>query len=828
MSEKIKITIDGKECEAKEGEYILNIARANDIFIPAICYLTGCSPTLACRLCLVEADGKQVYACNAKAKDGMSIVTVTENIIKERRAIMEVYDVNHPLECGVCDQSGECELQNYTLEMGVDEQHYAIRDTMRPIKDWNFIHYDASLCIVCERCVTTCKDMIGDSALKTVPRGGDKLPKELKNEMPKDAYAMWNKLQKSIIGAVAGEELDCTWCGECISVCPVGALVSKDYMYTTNSWELNKIPASCAHCSATCHLYYETKHTSISNPEPKLYRVTNEFHYQPLCGAGRFGFDFENRAKKDKKAFEKAIDAFKKADTIRFNSYITNEEALILQKLKEKFGYKLINEEAKAYKDFLENYSKYSGESLYSGDVKDVHKSNFVVSIGSQLKSDNPRVRYAFNNAVKMNKGGGIYFHPIKDPIIDSIGKTVVSVNHKPLKEEAALYLILDMFGDNEKLPKNIAKYLESLHYEKDKEIEETIREKVKQKVKKKIKDEETGEEKEVEVEEEKLVPKKVKKTIKIDYTKLLDMLDAPEDLMDRLEKVLSKRETSTLILGEDLYTHPRAKNIAKLAGLIDRYTDFKVIIIPPRTNTLGVSLICDLDEEAGEYTIGYNCKGDFVLSALGDGDLDMPALNQQEGTFTNIDKRVVPTNVALPYDGYVLNDIAKVLGVSDKEYTIEFTKELPEEKGYKEVDFDELPNEFLNDGSENRGYILETKKVNKSREKIEEIEELPEFNGTVVYRCEPVLQFSPFTAKAHQLNENGGLYASETFLNEFELKEGDKVKIQKENNTITLEVKLDDKIGSGAYISTFDKNIESEKIFGNGYRFTQVNIKKV
>ncbi|WP_187647831.1 NADH-quinone oxidoreductase subunit G [Nitrosophilus labii] len=828
MSEKIKIIIDGKECETRDGEFILNVARANDIFIPAICYLTGCSPTLACRLCLVEADGKQVYACNAKAKDGMNVVTVTENIIKERRAIMEVYDVNHPLECGVCDQSGECELQNYTLEMGVDEQHYAIRDTNRPIKDWNFIHYDASLCIVCERCVTVCKDLIGDSALKTVPRGGDKLPKELKNEMPKDAYAMWNKLQKSIIGAVAGEELDCTWCGECIAVCPVGALVSKDYMYTTNSWELNKIPASCAHCSATCHLFYETKHTSINNPEPKLYRVTNEFHYQPLCGAGRFGFDFENRAKKDEKAFENAINAFKKADTIKFDSYITNEEALILQKLKEKHGYKLINQDALNYKKFLNTYSKFSGSSLYSADVKNVHESNFVVSIGSQLKSDNPRVRFAYNNAVKMNKGGGIYFHPLKDSVIESLGKSVVPVYHKPLKEEAALYLILEMFADKEKLPKKISSYLESFHTQIDKEIEETIKEKVTQKVKKKVKDEETGEEKEIEVEETKIVPKKVKKTIKVDHTKLLDMLDAPSNFMDKLEKVLSKREKSTLILGEDLYTHPRAENIARLAGLIDRFTDFDVMIIPSKTNTLGVSLICDLDEEEGDFVIGYNTDGDFVLSALGDGDLDMPALNQQEGTFTNIDKRVVPTNVALPYEGYVLNDIARALGVSDKDYTIEFTKELPKEKGFKAIDFDELPNHFTNAGQEERGYILESNKVAISREKVEEIEELPEFNGVVIYRCEPVLQFSPFTAKTHQLKECGGLYASETFMKEFELNEGDKVKIQKENNTITLEVKLDDKIGSGAYIPTFDKKIDAGKIFGNGYRFTEVNIEKV
>jgi len=157
MSE-ITVKIDGIECKAKEGEYLLNIARREGIFIPAICYQTGCSPTLACRLCIVEADEKRVYACNAKAKDGMNVITHNDELQTERESIMQVYDVNHPLECGVCDQSGECELQNYTLYMNINEQKYAIADTYRPIRDWGLMKYDASLCIVCEKCITICKE----------------------------------------------------------------------------------------------------------------------------------------------------------------------------------------------------------------------------------------------------------------------------------------------------------------------------------------------------------------------------------------------------------------------------------------------------------------------------------------------------------------------------------------------------------------------------------------------------------------------------------------------------------------------------------------------
>jgi len=824
----ITIKIDGKECKAKEGEYILNIARRNGIFIPAICYLTRCSPTLACRICLVEADGKQVYACNAKAKDGMEITTLTENIAKERRAIMEVYDVNHPLECGVCDQSGECELQNYTLEMGIDEQHYAIKDTHRVAQDWGLIHYDPALCIVCERCVTVCKDMIGDSALKTVPRGGDPLDKELKNEMPKDAYAMWNKLNKSLIGPTSGDTLECTDCGECIAVCPVGALVSSDFQYTSNAWELTSIPASCAHCSAGCQLYYDVKHTSIENPEPKIYRVKNEWNYVSLCGAGRFGYDYENRTEgKDEEAFQKAVEAFKKADTIRFSSVITNEEALILNRLKEKFGYKLINEDARRYHNFMKTFSKVTGSSLYSANLNDIHNSDFVVSIGSQLKSDNPRARYAFNNAIKMNKGAGLYFHPVKDPIVENFGKNLICINHKPGLEEAAMYLILDLFGDKEKLPKEVVNYLSKFHKKGKKTVEETIKEKVTQKVTKKVKDEETGEEKEVTEEVTKMVPKKVKKEVEVELNGLLDILGAPEDFSDKMVKMLAKKEKFSIILGEDLINHPKAENLAKLAGLIEQCTDFKVLILPSKTNTLGVSLICDLDEKAGEYVIGYNAKGDFVLSASGNGDLDMPSINQQEGTMTIADKRVVPTNVALPYKGYTLNDLANALGL-EAELTIDYTAALPEAKGFKTLNFDDLPNHYTNSGEEVRGYLLEDKKVRSVKVKVDKIDESNAIDGEIAYRCNPVLQFNEFTKKAHEIATDAKLYVSPEKSEKLGLSAGDRVKVTLSGETVELEVEIDKFIGGEiVMIPDFDPVIDANKLFASN-RFQNVKLEKV
>ncbi|WP_294961139.1 NADH-quinone oxidoreductase subunit G [Sulfurimonas sp.] len=825
---KITINIDGKEVQTQEGEFILNAARANDIFIPAICYLTRCSPTLACRVCLVEADGKQVYSCNAKSKDGMVITTKTENIEKERRAIMEVYDVNHPLQCGVCDQSGECELQNYTLEMGVDTQSYSVKDVDRSSHDWGHIHYNSGLCIVCERCVTTCKDMIGDNSLKTIPRGADALEAEFKETMPKDAYAMWNKLNKSVIGLTNGTDtLDCTSCGECASVCPVGALVDTHFIYKSNAWELSQVPATCGHCSAGCQISYDVKQTSISDPSDKIYRVMNEWNYVSLCGAGRYGFDYENKVEsKDAVAFASAIEAFKKADTIEFTSTITNEEAYLLQTLKEKHGFKLINNEAKSFQTFLKDYSEISGTTLYGSDLKTTMNSNFVISLGTALKSDNPNARYSLNNSMTVNKGAGLYFHPLQDPIIEGLGKSIMSVKHAPLQEEAALYLILDLFADKEKLPAKVSDYLATFHSEKTITVEETIKEKVVEIVKEMKVNVETGEEEEVEVEKSKMVPKKISKEVVVDDNALLSIVGADDNFMETLEKNLKKKDSFTMMVGPDLYNHPNSKNIARLVALVEKCSDIELTMIPTLTNSLGVALICELDEEAGEYSVGYNTKGDFTLSALGDGDLDMPAINQQEGTLTSVNKRVNPTNAALEYKGYELNDIANELGM-DAQNVIDYTISLPTKVGFKAQAFDNLPNHYENDGSEVRGYLLDNVEVEISVNQDVEAFSEDKLEGTLIYLANPVRQFTDFTNKATNLDEIAGLYMSEEFLSASELNEGDSVRVKSNRGEIVVNIVSDNKIaGNIAVLPTFDSKINSEALF-DGYRFATASIEK-
>jgi len=815
----ITITIDGQVCQGKEGEFILNIARANGIFIPAICYLTRCSPTLACRICLVEADGKRVYSCNAKAKDGMDIVTQNEEILEERRAIMEVYDVNHPLQCGVCDQSGECELQNYTLELGVDSQSFAIPDTKREAVVWSSVlHYDPGLCIVCERCTTVCKDMVGDAAITTGPRGGEKLSKELKETVPKDAYAMWNKLQKSVIVPSNGTgETNCSDCGECIAVCPVGALVSRDFQYTSNAWDLKRIPAVSAHSSDGFQIYYEVKPTSIADRTPKIYRVTNEWNYTSLDGSARFAYDFENRnVQKDTKAFSQALEAFKKAETVRFNATITNEEAMMLQSLKEKLGLKLYNPEVHAYQKFLSVYTEASGNSLYSGDNDTIMKeSDFVIAVGTHLRNDAPGSRHAFNNVQKMNKGAGLYFHPVGDTLIPTFGKAVSTFSHKPGLEEAALYLILDLFADKEKLPTDVKNYIENFHSTEKK----TIQEKVMVDTVETVIDEATGESKEV----TKKVPQMVEKEIEVVRNGLVELLGKRSDTFAvEFEKMIKKKEHFSLMVGEDLYYHEKAENLARLVALAEKVCDFDLVIIPPKSNALGVALICELDAAASGYTVGYNENGDFRLSALGNGDLDMPAFNQQEGTVTTLGKRVVPTNAALAYHGYELNDLLQTLIGSPKE-TIDWTAKLPVSRGYKAVNFDTLLNTYSNDGADHRGYLLETRGKEKALPEVENPEAYTALEGETVVRLNPGRQFSDFTDKAHQIFEPFALYASPAKAEQL----GERVELVFKNRVLKLDVVTDDKIeGEIMCVPDFKSHEDIYGLFGDR-RYQTVTIRK-
>ncbi len=741
----INFKINGRSVTAERGETIINVARREDIYIPTMCYIEKTSPCASCRLCSVEVEGLDgfVLSCNTPPTEGINVITDSESLQTERTNIMRMYDVNHPLECGVCDKSGECDLQNKTLEYNVAQQHFSAKDQPRKIENWGLINYDPSLCILCEKCTHVCNEVIGDDALDLLFGGYNS------KVIPKNS-----------------DVLDCTFCGECIAVCPVGALISSDFQYTANSWELSKVPATCAHCSAGCAIEYEVKHAGVDAiGSESIYRVKNNFEYVTLCGAGRFGFDFNNSSSSDDIAFEKAVTAVSNAKAIRFSSLISNEEVMILNALKKKLGLKLFNSDAYNMKRFMDAYASVSGQKHYSADLETLKASDGIIVVGSRIATDNPAVRYAMTTAARHNGAKVIYMHPLEDALLQN---TVTQfVKYEVGTEEGVLALLAQTLITAQELTKREQAFIDGL-----------------------------------------------------DEGYLSAETNVGDDELVMLTKQFARSKSKTLVIGSDMLAHDRVENIARLVALIEKYSDFKVLLVPTEANTLGVSLIADLDaDEASANVVGYNAKGDFVISALGSGDLNVPAFNQQEGTVVSIDKRLLPTNVALAFEGHTLNDIANALDVV-AENTIDYTRKLPAESGFKAVAFDDLSNFYSSKGSDDRGYLLDAVKVHRGGHP-EEVAELPEFNGAVVYHVNPVLQFNAFTAESKQLENDNNLYGSASFAAAARLSDGEAVTFEYAGETVRRIFKLDNTLkGTIALHPTFDLGLNVT----NAYRFETVN----
>jgi NADH-quinone oxidoreductase subunit G len=241
---------------------------------------------------------------------------------------------------------------------------------------------------------------------------------------------------------------------------------------------------------------------------------------------------------------------------------------------------------------------------------------------------------------------------------------------------------------------------------------------------------------------------------------------------------------------------------------MIEKYSSFSLVVVPSDINTLGASLICDLDKDEDIIdVVGYNAKGNFIISSLAYANLAVPSLNQQEGTFVNIDNKVLPTNVAVGFDGYTLNDVASACGVESE----------------NTVDFDSLENFLSPHGDDNRGYLLDEVTC-KADGKLDEIDDLPEFNGTIIYHSNPVLQFNAYTNKTAQLERDNTLRGSAQFASAAKIADGDRVEVSFAHKTITREFKLDNELkGTVALNPTFDDVVDASR-----YRFEKSKIVRV
>ena len=211
MSKMIKLTIDGKEIEVEEGKTILEAARMINIDIPTLCFLKDINEVGECRMCVVEVEGRRGFAtsCIQKVEEGMVVYTNTEKVIEARRLVLDLILSNHDRECLTCTRNGTCELQKLAQEFNLDEIEYKGERTPHEIDDLSpSIVRDFNKCVLCRRCVATCKKVQGVGAIDCAGRGFTSCV--------------------STAGNNSLANVNCTLCGQCIESCPVGALKEKD------------------------------------------------------------------------------------------------------------------------------------------------------------------------------------------------------------------------------------------------------------------------------------------------------------------------------------------------------------------------------------------------------------------------------------------------------------------------------------------------------------------------------------------------------------------------------------------------------------------------
>ncbi|MDN3118486.1 formate dehydrogenase subunit alpha [Enterococcus faecalis] len=269
-TQTVTLSIDNQEVTVPKGTTILEAAKGLGVEIPTLCHLKELAPDGSCRMCVVEVEGGRrgglTTACTAHCQEDMVVATHSEKVADSRRFILDLLLSNHKLECFSCGKNGDCQLQQYALDYGIDATSFTEgkrmpchqEDTSNP-----FFSYDPEKCIMCRRCARVCQLRQGRDVLSIANRGFET------KMMPSYGQAF--------------DQSICESCGNCVSSCPTGALTAKD-MKEYRKWETQKIPTTCPHCGTGCQMNLLVKNNRLVGVEP----LDGPANKNLLCVKGKF------------------------------------------------------------------------------------------------------------------------------------------------------------------------------------------------------------------------------------------------------------------------------------------------------------------------------------------------------------------------------------------------------------------------------------------------------------------------------------------------------------------------------------------------------------
>ena len=427
----IELSIDGKTVVAKDGVSLYDVISSTGKIIPAMCYHYTFDPFGSCGMCLVMQEGKKapVRSCTAKATAGMVIRTEGEDLFLARKKAVEKHLSVHPLDCPVCDADGHCELQDMAFQHGVTnlasaKQKFIPEDTRSLVLDFNM-----NRCIACAECINVCKDVLMIDALQFMKKGG------------------FNQ-----VVAKGDLPLSCEFCGDCLAVCPVGAITNKYSKYLYKPWQMKKTATTCNYCGDGCQLYLETKDSEVIRVTSPLSwknkwgdREETAKGHGGLCVRGRFGFEYlDSKTRLTQPlvregnqlvpkpwldAMHQVVDRFTEvkqkhgADAIAglITARCTNEELYLFQKLmRTVFGSNHLDSSARyGHMNFVHASRHALGFGRTPNDWEDLTKAKAILVIGSNITETNPLTAVRIKEAIRVYKAQVV----VLDSTVTNIGK---------------------------------------------------------------------------------------------------------------------------------------------------------------------------------------------------------------------------------------------------------------------------------------------------------------------------------------------------------------------------------------------------------------------
>ncbi len=454
------IEIDGKAFEVESGKMIIEVADEAGIYIPRFCYHKKLSVAANCRMCLVSVENnrKTVPACATPITDGMKVFTKSNEAIHSQQAVMEFLLINHPLDCPICDQGGECELQDISMGFGEDSSNYV--DTKRAVEGDDLgplISTEMTRCIHCTRCVRFGDEIAGLRELGATGRG---------EHMQIGTY-----IKHSITSEVSGNIID---------LCPVGALTSKPYRYTARAWEMTQHEGLAPHDCLGSNVYLHTRREELMRAVPKEHDAINETW---LSDRDRFSYLGLNNKSRASQPMIKRKGQWETVDwqtALRFaadgmcrvlkqhgpeqvaafaSASSTLEELYLLQKLMRELGVNNLDHRLQQI-DFRDQNGQ---TTMPTNSVKyaEIDVQDTVLLVGCNIDREVPlaglRVRKAFRNGAQIYALNSVDY----DYHFDVTKKIIVPPQDIPMQLAT---LLLAVVGDASELPVEVQKLLIGLN----------------------------------------------------------------------------------------------------------------------------------------------------------------------------------------------------------------------------------------------------------------------------------------------------------------------------------------------------------------------------